>query len=561
MSQTHDNNGRDSQSRAVAQQSPGTKSASNAAPQSVDNRPEAIQLEKLQMMVDNSPQAANAARLQAMADGSLNPVAQQTLLERSPARPSQRQGLTQDMTTERQFAVQSRLKETANSYPRVQLAPPTKESLNDRLQSNPQNIPIQTKARRYARQQSSSASPLQLKLEEPDLGKFIRWLETPEAQTMTFDKGTVIDEADSLEQAIDMAFQSHAQGEKEKKLRSKKQDLEEMEKGRIKLGQEPEDPKPTLLAIDGLQDEIAALESQAADLSETKSDQFRKGMLRRQAKVKEKSIARLNQKLAEAERRKEEQGQELEKLEIQLQELSHQIRMISAEVDAPPGEALVPATASLAEMLFEDYPHEECDYIILGNSPVMLSAYVEARSIPANFIDLPLGGLTRGDSPYKTPEEYRANWDTRFAQPITNYFDALLLPHIEHSNLVVVDYAQSGGSVVIVADFITEYLRVRGRDSLNVATFTFAKSPPTVERSAVMRSGYDYVIAYPTAEVTRLFTELVDNKMYKEGMHFIRYASVHINDLLTKKGDPSELLIEYRAFYARLVEMIRSNLK
>ena len=66
----HSNKNQKNQDRSVANQPLRRKKGSEAAFEFVDNRPEAIQLARLQEMADNSPQAANAARLQAMADNS-----------------------------------------------------------------------------------------------------------------------------------------------------------------------------------------------------------------------------------------------------------------------------------------------------------------------------------------------------------------------------------------------------------------------------------------------------------------------------------------------------------
>ncbi len=64
---THTAKSQENKSRNVASQPSSNVDGGHATFQLEDNRPEAVQLKKLQMMADNSPQAANAARLQAMA--------------------------------------------------------------------------------------------------------------------------------------------------------------------------------------------------------------------------------------------------------------------------------------------------------------------------------------------------------------------------------------------------------------------------------------------------------------------------------------------------------------
>ena len=77
-------NSPENQSRAVASQASPEKVGSEATFQFVDNRPEAIQLRKLQEMADNSPQAKQAAQLQAMIDRSPYSVAQRMLRREGP---------------------------------------------------------------------------------------------------------------------------------------------------------------------------------------------------------------------------------------------------------------------------------------------------------------------------------------------------------------------------------------------------------------------------------------------------------------------------------------------
>jgi len=93
----HANKSQENQVRAVANQPSRRKEGSKATFVLVDNRPEAIQLRKLQEMADNSPQAKEAARLQAMMDSSPQMVAQRQQLERRIGQPVQRQiGLEDD---------------------------------------------------------------------------------------------------------------------------------------------------------------------------------------------------------------------------------------------------------------------------------------------------------------------------------------------------------------------------------------------------------------------------------------------------------------------------------
>ena len=81
-------------SRAVATQTPKKKAGSKATSQFVDNRPEAVQLRKMQEMADNSPQAQHLRAMQAVADNSpqARQAAQvQAMVDNSPLMVAQRQ--------------------------------------------------------------------------------------------------------------------------------------------------------------------------------------------------------------------------------------------------------------------------------------------------------------------------------------------------------------------------------------------------------------------------------------------------------------------------------------
>ena len=84
---THTAKSQENKSRNVASKVDG----GHATFQLEDNRPEAVQLKKLQMMADNSLQAAKAARLQAMANSGPYSVAQRMRIKGSSGGPVQMQ--------------------------------------------------------------------------------------------------------------------------------------------------------------------------------------------------------------------------------------------------------------------------------------------------------------------------------------------------------------------------------------------------------------------------------------------------------------------------------------
>ena len=111
--QDHANKSRENQARALGNQPSQGKNGSKTTFDIVDNRPEAIQLRRLQEMADNSPQAKRLEALQEMADNSPDMVAQRQLMfggaaqrqgeleeeelqMKAEAAPIQRQGLEEE---------------------------------------------------------------------------------------------------------------------------------------------------------------------------------------------------------------------------------------------------------------------------------------------------------------------------------------------------------------------------------------------------------------------------------------------------------------------------------
>lgn len=87
----HASKGRGSTARAVASTTAANKQAGGHTALLTDNRSEALQLRKLQLMADISPQAAATARLQALANSSPYAVPQRTLQEKLSGGTVQRQ--------------------------------------------------------------------------------------------------------------------------------------------------------------------------------------------------------------------------------------------------------------------------------------------------------------------------------------------------------------------------------------------------------------------------------------------------------------------------------------
>ena len=88
---THTAKSQENKSRNVASQPSSKVDGGHATFQLEDNRPEAVQLKKLQMMADNTLKAAKAARLQAMANSGPYSVAQRMRIKGSSGGPVQMQ--------------------------------------------------------------------------------------------------------------------------------------------------------------------------------------------------------------------------------------------------------------------------------------------------------------------------------------------------------------------------------------------------------------------------------------------------------------------------------------
>jgi len=215
------------------------------------------------------------------------------------------------------------------------------------------------------------------------------------------------------------------------------------------------------------------------------------------------------------------------------------------------GKALPPAVASLADVLIEEYPPDRSVYIMLGNSPVPLMAYfgLMRRKIPKlTMVNIPLGGLssenkfTVSADPKKQRQAYGKVFGEQ-SEKIDAYLDHFLKPYLGTGRrFVLIDFASTGLSIVVMADLVRAYLE-RAKSDQQVGVFTFSKELPEDE-SFLMTSGYDTVAASPLGEAEKLFTHFTMEKNYKNRLFLTKYGSLDVTDLLAEESDPLELLAQ-----------------
>lgn len=218
------------------------------------------------------------------------------------------------------------------------------------------------------------------------------------------------------------------------------------------------------------------------------------------------------------------------------------------------GRALPAAIASLAELLMDTYPPAEYSYVLMGNSPAPLLAWLQLNGRQASAFHLPLGGLTTPEGTKKMAEVGAA----AVQDTVSGYLDsALELAVARRKPLVLIDYVSSGGSLAVTAGFIKRWLASRGID-LSVDVFGFSERAPEAVPE-LMESGHRGVLATAVGEMERAFTRMNADKIFKNVLLLKGPASLDIVDLLNAPN-PAAAVVEHPDHWARLLRLMRNEL-
>lgn len=205
------------------------------------------------------------------------------------------------------------------------------------------------------------------------------------------------------------------------------------------------------------------------------------------------------------------------------------------------------ATGTLSDALESYYDSENHHYCLLGNSPAVMQNALRSRQMEHNV--LPLGGLTKPDviAKYFGIEDYDSDLDVSAelirgwqdeedvkGQKVREYFTSFVRSIPEGKDIVVVDYAESGGSMVITADLLSLALAEENRkESVKLFSFSLTLPGPTTQiRTA---TNYTRVMLEPDGDDEQTFVTLTSGKYYK-------------NDRQVKKGNPGVEIRMYKDY-------------
>jgi hypothetical protein len=287
--------------------------------------------------------------------------------------------------------------------------------------------------------------------------------------------------------------------------------------------------------------DFAGIVRDASDLSHAKSLALEAAS----RSLSDKRARLLRDQLARRERQARLKGEEVNPAELQT------IQDVMAELGAVGlGRAVSASIASLAEVLMAHYPPGSHTYVLIGNSPAPLLAWLQLNGFGEAACHLPLGGLT-------TPEGTRAMSEAgteRVQTAVSGYLDSALGPAVAKKKpLVLVDYVSTGGSLAATATFVKQWLAARGVD-LPVFILGYSEKGPD-QLDELMQAGHEGILATAVGRLEKAFTKLNADKLIKKALLLKGPASVDIVDLL-RAADPAAAVVGHPEHWARLVRMM-----
>lgn len=221
------------------------------------------------------------------------------------------------------------------------------------------------------------------------------------------------------------------------------------------------------------------------------------------------------------------------------------------------GSALPDAIASLAKVLMAKFPPDKYSYVMMGNSPAPLMAWMKLNGFSDSFCHLPLGGFTAGNAPANDRKGYEKIWKSDDGQKIADYFNYALLDQVKKGKpLVLVDYVSTGGSMVFAVDLIRLWLKSIGSE-LQVLFFGYSEKDAE-SLIPLMKSGHDGVLATAVGEKEKTYVKMNADKLYKASMMLKGPASLDIAKLL-KAENPIAAIEQQPAHYERLLRLMTNK--
>lgn len=229
-------------------------------------------------------------------------------------------------------------------------------------------------------------------------------------------------------------------------------------------------------------------------------------------------------------------------------------QQILADLSAPGlGAALPAAVTSLAEVLFSHYPPNGYTYIMMGNSPAPLMAFLEINNIRS--FHFPLGGIT---DVHQSSQQFNESVK-QSEKLIDDYLELVLGKAVDIGKpLVLIDYVSSGSSMILAMDLIKSWISKR-KQKVNVDFFGFTNHKPD-KLPKLMQGNHSGVLATAVGKMERTFIQMMAGKDYKQSLMLKGPSSMEMAKLLETKN-PAAAMVNHVGYYKRLVQMLLLELK
>lgn len=214
------------------------------------------------------------------------------------------------------------------------------------------------------------------------------------------------------------------------------------------------------------------------------------------------------------------------------------------------GKGTASAVTSLAQVLLATHPPEACTYVLMGNSPAPLLAWLMLEGYKEAVCHLPLGGLTTPQGEKLTAEIGNGP----LPETIAAYFDRSLATVLERNlPIVLIDYVSTGGSLVKTADYIERWLHGKER-ALSVSFFGYSEHT-LPEAPVLAESPHAGVLATAEGPAEKVFAKLNADKVVKEFLLIKGPATLDVADLLEGKAQMAQ-----PAHWKRVLRLMRAAL-
>ena len=207
--------------------------------------------------------------------------------------------------------------------------------------------------------------------------------------------------------------------------------------------------------------------------------------------------------------------------------------LTSAQESGGLGPGIVSAVDSLARLLLETHPPSSHTYVCLGNSPAPLLAWLQIQGLGDTACHLPLGGLTTPEGEKRMMEE----GPEVVGKTMSAYLNSSLKLVLSRGKpIVLIDYVSTGGSLVITANHIKDWLASCKKD-LPVSFFGYSEREADAESvNGLMNGPHEGVLATSEGPAEKIFAKLSADKVLKEFLLIKGPDTLDIRELLDGAG-------------------------